>query len=88
MIGKRIEFDEATWRAIEAVAEQTRKDLHELAAEAFADLLKKHEQFAGERRASEFEAQDTPMPHSLEDYSLEPLSPQQKAAPQAGPQHF
>jgi len=47
MHGKRVQFDEDTWHAIEAVAHQTGSTFPELAAEAFADLLKKHHQPVG-----------------------------------------
>jgi hypothetical protein len=44
MVGKRVQFDDETWQAIEAVADDTGKAFQELADEAFADLLKKHKQ--------------------------------------------
>jgi hypothetical protein len=40
--GKRIQFDPATWAAVDLLAKDTMKDFQELADEAFADLLKKH----------------------------------------------
>ena len=43
MPGKRVQFDDETWQAIEAVADNTGKAFQELADEAFADLLAKHE---------------------------------------------
>ena len=51
MIGKRVQFDDETWRAIEAVADDTGKAFQELADEAFADLLKKHKQPVGLKAA-------------------------------------
>jgi hypothetical protein len=42
MPGKRLQFDEATWNAVDLLSKDTLKDLQELAEEAFADLLKKH----------------------------------------------
>ena len=45
--GKRVQFDDETWQAIEAVADRTRMDFQALAQEAFADLLKKHKQPVG-----------------------------------------
>jgi predicted transcriptional regulator len=42
MPGKRIQFDDETWAAIDLLARDTMKDFQELAQEAFADLLKKH----------------------------------------------
>ena len=47
MPGKRVQFDEATLEAIEAVARAKDKSFQELADEAFADLLKKHRQPVG-----------------------------------------
>jgi hypothetical protein len=47
MHGKRVQFDDDTWHAIEAVADQTGSTFPELAAEAFVDLLKKHHQPVG-----------------------------------------
>jgi hypothetical protein len=51
MPGKRVQFDDETWQAISAVARQSGKSFQELADEAFADLLKKHEQPIGIRAA-------------------------------------
>ena len=51
MPGKRVQFDDETWQAIEAVAEDTTKSFQELADEAFADLLKKHKQPVGLKAA-------------------------------------
>jgi hypothetical protein len=42
MIGKRVQFDEATWHAVALLARDSMKDFQELADEAFRDLLKKH----------------------------------------------
>jgi hypothetical protein len=43
MPGKRIQFDDATWQALDLLARDSMKDFQELADEAFADLLKKHQ---------------------------------------------
>jgi hypothetical protein len=42
MIGKRVQFDEATWHAVDLLGRDSMKDFQELADEAFRDLLKKH----------------------------------------------
>lgn len=42
MPGKRVQFDEATWNAVDLLSKDTMKDFQELAEEAFTDLLKKH----------------------------------------------
>jgi hypothetical protein len=47
MPGKRVQFDEETWEAIEAVMRATGSSFQELTDEAFADLLKKHKQPVG-----------------------------------------
>jgi hypothetical protein len=42
MPGKRVQFDDETWAAIELLARDTMGDFQELADEAFRDLLAKH----------------------------------------------
>jgi hypothetical protein len=42
MPGKRIQFDDATWQALDLLAHDRMMDFQELADEAFRDLLKKH----------------------------------------------
>jgi hypothetical protein len=42
MPGKRVTFDEETWRALDLLARDRMMDFQELAEEAFRDLLKKH----------------------------------------------
>jgi hypothetical protein len=42
MPGKRVQFDEETWRQIDLLGKDQMKDFAELADEAFRDLLKKH----------------------------------------------
>jgi hypothetical protein len=42
VVGKRVQFDEETWQAIDLLGKDSLKDFQELADEAFADLLKKH----------------------------------------------
>jgi hypothetical protein len=49
MPSKRVQFDDETWQAVEAVARQTGKSFRDLASTAFADLLKRHGQ-ASRRR--------------------------------------
>jgi hypothetical protein len=43
MPGKRVQFDDETWQAIDLLARDTMKDFQELADEAFGDLLRKHD---------------------------------------------
>ena len=47
MPGKRVQFEDETWQAIEAVARGKGQSFQELADEAFEDLLKKHKQPVG-----------------------------------------
>jgi len=42
MPGKRVQFEEETWQALDLLARDSMKSFQELADEAFADLLKKH----------------------------------------------
>ena len=42
-IGKRVTFDPATWMALDLYSRDSMKSFQELADEAFADLLAKHE---------------------------------------------
>ena len=42
MPGKRVQFDEETWRQIDLLGRDQMKDFQELADEAFRGLLKKH----------------------------------------------
>jgi hypothetical protein len=42
MTGKRVQFDEETWHALDLLARDRMMDFQELADEAFRDLLRKH----------------------------------------------
>jgi hypothetical protein len=42
MPGKRVQFDDETWHALDLLARDRMMDFLELADEAFSDLLKKH----------------------------------------------
>jgi hypothetical protein len=42
MPGKRVQFDQETWNALDLLAKDRMQDFQELADEAFADLLHKH----------------------------------------------
>lgn len=42
MPGKRVQFDEQTWQALDLLARDRMMDFQELADEAFRDLLRKH----------------------------------------------
>ena len=42
MVGKRVQFDDETWAAIDALMSDKGESFQDLADEAFKDLLKKH----------------------------------------------
>jgi hypothetical protein len=42
MPGKRVQFDQETWNALDLLAKDRMMDFQELADEAFRDLLRKH----------------------------------------------
>jgi hypothetical protein len=42
MPGKRVQFDDETWNALDLLARDRMQDFQELADEAFTDLLRKH----------------------------------------------
>jgi hypothetical protein len=47
MPGKRVQFDDETWQAIDAVLSREGLSLQDLTDEAFNDVLKKHKQPVG-----------------------------------------
>jgi predicted transcriptional regulator len=53
MVGKRVQLDDETWAEIDAVASESGRTFQEIADEAFADFLKKHEQPVGLKAALE-----------------------------------
>ena len=55
-VGKRLQFDRATWDAIDLMRREQMKDLQELTEEAFRDLLKKYGRTADVREAFKLSA--------------------------------
>jgi hypothetical protein len=51
MTGKRVQFDDDTWQAIDAVLSRDDLTFQELADEAFKDVLKKRKQPVGLKAA-------------------------------------
>jgi hypothetical protein len=49
MPGKRVQFDDETWHALNLLARDRMQDLQELADEAFRDLLQKHGRSADQK---------------------------------------
>jgi hypothetical protein len=41
-VGKRVEFDDESWEAINLLRQERRRSFQQLADEAFGDLLEKH----------------------------------------------
>lgn len=42
MVGKRVEFDDETWAAVNLMRQERRRSFQQLANEAFTDLLAKY----------------------------------------------
>ena len=42
MVGKRMQFDDETWAAVDLLRRERSRSFQQLADEAFADLLAKH----------------------------------------------
>ena len=51
MPGKRVDFDEETWAALDLLARDRMMTFQELADEAFRDLLRKHNRPTGLKEA-------------------------------------
>ncbi len=51
MPGKRVEFDQETWAALDLLARERMMTFQELADEAFRDLLRKHNRPTGLKEA-------------------------------------
>jgi predicted transcriptional regulator len=51
MVGKRIQFDDETWEALQALARQKGRTFQQLADEAFAELLRRFGQPVGLKAA-------------------------------------
>jgi hypothetical protein len=47
MVGKRVQFDDETWNAINLLRQERRRSFQQLATEAFRDLLAKHHRAVG-----------------------------------------
>lgn len=51
MPGKRVQFDDETWAALDSLARERGVSFRDLTDEAFADLLQKHRQPVGLKAA-------------------------------------
>ena len=77
MPGKRVNVDEETWTALDLLAKDRMATFQELADEAFADLLKKHDRPVGLKAALRLSAGKSA--------DVIPLKP--KNSPKAKPKH-
>lgn len=66
MPGKRVQFDDETWRELDLLGHDQMKDFQELADEAFRDLLKKHGRPSSLKEALRRSAGLTATVHRLE----------------------
>ena len=65
MPNKRVQLDEATWQALEAVVQDSGDSFQDLADEAFKDLLKKRTQPVGLKAALEESVAAKPSRHAV-----------------------
>ena len=65
MPGKRIQFDDETWQALDLLRRDRMMDFQELADEAFRDLLRKHHRPTDLRSALRQSAGATATIHKL-----------------------
>ena len=65
MPGKRIQFDDETWHALDELARDRMQTFQELAEEAFADVLKKYDRPVGLREALRKSAGQSATVHRL-----------------------
>jgi hypothetical protein len=63
--GKRVQFDDETWQALDLLSRDQMKDFQELADEAFRDLLRKHGRPADLKEALRRSAGVTATVHEL-----------------------
>ena len=73
MKGKRVQFDDEMWSALDLMARDQMKTFQELADEAFRDLLRKHGRPADLKEALRRSAGVTATVHELR-----PVKPQKK----------
>ena len=62
MPGKRVQFDDETWRALDLLAHDRMMDFQELADEAFRDLLQKHGRPTDLKSSLRQSVDDSPIP--------------------------
>src|SRR4051794_40911496 len=88
MPGKRVQFDDETWQALDVLGRDTGKKFQELAIEAFGDLLRKHDRPIGLKAALRWSAGAsatiTPLPGRTAANRNRPKEPSSKLAPRSG----
>jgi hypothetical protein len=65
MPGKRVQFDDETWQALDLLARDRMQEFQELADEAFRDLLRKHSRPTDLRSALRQSVGDSATVHKL-----------------------
>ena len=65
MPGKRVQFDDETWQAVDLLGRDRMMDFQELADEAFRDLLRKHHRTTDLKSALRQSAGQTATIHKL-----------------------
>jgi len=65
MPGKRVQFDDETWQALDELAHDRMQTFQELAEEAFADVLRKYDRPVGLREALRKSAGQSATVHRL-----------------------
>jgi hypothetical protein len=65
MPGKRVQFDDETWQAVDLLGRDRMMDFQELADEAFRDLLRKHNRPTDLKAALRQSAGETATIHKL-----------------------
>src|SRR4051812_33824398 len=81
MPNKRVQLDEATWQALEAVVQDSGESFQHLADEAFKDLLKKRKQPVGLKAALEESVGARPSRHEVAGRETPPGPPRLRKSP-------
>ena len=81
MKGKRVQFDDETWQALDLLGRDQMKDFQELADEAFRDLLRKHGRPADLKEALRRSAGVSATVHELKPGKAEEAAIADRASP-------
>jgi hypothetical protein len=81
MRGKRVQFDDETWNALDLLARDRMQDFQELADEAFTDLLRKHGRPIDLKAALRQSIKDGDITDSIPDFVKRPVLPSVRRGP-------